>query len=341
MLKPSTVFMGTGMLLMAAFSASNNYSLQNYGIGSGGSNNASSTSYKLNASSGEISGAAGTGTSNVAKPGSTETRQANVPLAPTLSNGTSSYYNKLNCIINKGGSDATDYTYAIATSINSYATTLYVQADGTLGAAAVFQTYASWGGAAGTFITGLSPSTAYQAKVTAMQGTFSQSAYGPVASASTVSPSLTFSLTPNNLSLGNLLPGNIVTSSTITIGFATNGAAGGNVYIAGQNTGLHSATGSYTIPALTNDLSTQTQGVGVQGLSASQSSGGAFTIASPFNTSGSNIGAYATTFKPVFTSSTALAGGSATASIKAKASTSTVVATDYQETLTFIASASF
>lgn len=335
------VFMGTGMLLMAAFSASNNYSLQNYGIGSGGTNNASSSSYKLNGSSGEVTGAAGTGTTNQIKPGSTEVRQANVPLAPTLSNGTSTYYNKLGCIINKGGSDATDYTYAIATSINSFATTLYVQADGTLGASPVFQTYTSWGGAGGTIITGLTPSTTYQIKVTAMQASFTQSAYGPVGSASTVSPSLTFSLTPNNLNLGNLLPGSIVTSSAITIGFATNGAAGGNVYIAGKNNGLNSAAGSSTIAVLTNDLSSQSQGVGVQGVSATQTSGGPLVISSPFNVTSSNVGAYATTFKPIFSSTAAIIGGSATATIKAKASTSTVVASDYQEVLTFIGSASF
>lgn len=335
------VFMGMGTLLFAAFSSSNTLTLQNYGISSGGTNTAGSATYKLNASSGEVDGTAASGVGNTAKTGSIETQQANLPLAPTLSNGGSTYYNKLNCIINKGGADASDYTYVIAVSIDNFVTTLYVQADGTLGITPIGQTYSTWGAGSGTNIIGLTPSTTYKAKVSAMQGQFTQSLYGAAATAATVSPALSFSLTPNTLNLGSLLPGNIVTSATISIGFATNGAAGGNVYLAGKNNGLNSATGSYTIPAATNDLASLSEGVGMQGLTASQSSGGPFSIASPYNVTGTNVGTYSTSFRPMFTTAAPIAGGTATASYKAKASVGTAVATDYQEVLTFIGSASF
>lgn len=329
-------------LLFGAFSSSPSYQLQTYGVGSGGTNNASSSSYRLNGSSGEVGGTGLVGPTTTGNGGSNEARQANVPLAPTLSNGSNTYYNKLSVIINTSGSDASDYTYSIAVSTNNFVTTLYVQADGTLGTTAVYQSYSTWGGASGSFITGLGAGTAYQVKVNANQVNFSASAYGPTTTATTANPSLTFSITPNTVSLGNLLPNTVVSGgSNLSFGFATNGASGGSVYVAGANNGLTSAGASNTIAAVTNDLTSLAEGFGIQGLTATQASGGPFTITSPFNGSGAVVGGPTTNFKQLYTANAATTGGTATASVKGKAAATTPTGNDYTETLTFIASASF
>ncbi len=331
------------MLLFATFSQSTTYQLQNYNLGSGGTNSASSSNYQLNASTGEVSSTPPTGSTDKVMPSSIQAQQANVPLAPTLDNGSNTYYNKLNCIINKGGADASDYTYAIAVStVSNFASVNYVQSDGTLGASQVYRSYAAWGGASGSFIVGLAPNTTYYVKVAAMQGQFTNSAFGASANASTANPSLTFSLSPSSLNLGSLLAGSVITGGVnIAVGFSTNAGTGGNVYIAGANVGLKSTTTSTTIAAVSADLSSQSQGFGVQGLTASQSSGGPLTIASPYNGSGSVVGAPALTFLPIFSTTAAVTGGSATAAVKAKAATTTPAANDYQEILTFVAAASF
>ncbi len=331
------------MLFFATFSQSSNYQLQNYNLGSGGTNSASSSTYKLNASTGEVSTTPGSGSADKVLPSSIQAQQANVPLAPTLDNGSGTYYNKLNCIINKGGADASDYTYVIAVStVSNFATIDYVQSDGTLGASQFYQTYAAWGGSSGSFIVGLAPNTTYYVKVAAMQGLFTNSAFGASANATTANPSLTFSLSPTTLNLGSLLAGTVVTGGTsISVGFSTNAGSGGNVYIAGANVGLKSTATTTTISAVSADLGTQSEGFGVRGLTASQSSGGPLTISSPYNGSSDVVGAPTLTFQPIFSTTAALSGGSATAAVKAKASATTPAANDYQEILTFVASASF
>jgi hypothetical protein len=342
MFKTFWAMSATGALLFGAFSSSPTYQLQSYGLGSGGTNEASSANYRLNASSGELGGTPSAGGTTQAGSGSTETRQANVPLAPTLSNGSNTFYNKLQVTINTSGSDAGDYTYSIAVSTNNFATTTYVQADGTLGSTAVYQSYATWGGASGSPIIGLSPNTTYKAKVNAMQGNFTNSAYGPAATAVTANPSLAFSITPSTVSLGSLLPGTVnAGSSNLSFNFATNGASGGSVYIAGANSGLRSAATNNTISSANANLSAAAEGFGVQGLTATQASGGPFTIAAPFNGTSNTVGGVNTSFRQIFTSSALLTGGTATASVKGKSSATTASASDYTETLTFIASASF
>ena len=332
------------VMVFAAFSQSSNYQLHNYSIGSGGTNNASSSTYQLNASTGEVTSGSGSGSTQQNLPGELQAQQANVPLAPTLDNGSNTYYNKLNCIINQGGTDASDYTYAIAVSTTSgFTSTSYVQADGTLGSSAVYRSYSAWGGASGSFIVGLLPSTTYYVKVAAMQGQFTNSAFGPSANKATVNPAITFSLSPANLNLGSLLAGSVISGGTnISIAYSTNGATGGNIYIAGQNVGLKSVAANNTISAVSADLSlgTQPQGFGVEGTSATATTG-TFSFASPFNGTGDVVGAPTLTFQPILTSPGALTGGSATAVVKAKAANTTPAGADYQEILTFVASANF
>jgi len=327
-------------LLLAAFSSSSSYNLNSYGIGSGGTNNSSSSTYFLNAATGEIFGDTQTSGTLKNNPGSIDTRQASVPLAPTLSNGSGTFTNKLGCIINMS-QNITDYTYAIAVSTDNFTTTNFVQASGALGASPLYQTYTAWGGASGTTITGLLPNTNYQVRVAAIQGRYTASPFGPTATMATVNPSVTFSISPNTISLGSLPAGSVVTSNNITANFSTNASSGGAVYLAGANGGLKSTSVAFTITSASADLAASGSGFGAQVSTVGQTSGGPLARASPYNGSSNNVGLATATFRSLLTTSAPLTGGSGTIVLKAKSAATTPAAADYTETLTFVASGSF
>lgn len=329
-----------GFAGFAAFSSSNTMQLNSYSIGPGATNSSSSNTYKLQGSAGEQTNGSTSGNTYSANNGSIQTEQLNVPPAPTLSNGSGTYYNKLNFVINTGG-NPTDTTYSVAVSTNNFTTTYYVQGDGTLGASPLYQTYGQWNSSTGTLMIGLTQNTAYEVKVDAMQGMFSNTNYGAYASASTVTSSLTFSLSPNSISMGNLLPGSVATSSNLSFGITTNAASGGAIYIYGQNNGLLSATESHTIPAYSGNLTSQSEGFGAQGTNPTQTSGGPLTTASPFNGTGNSVGAEATGPQEMFYCVAAIIGGSSNANLQAITSHLTPASSDYQEILTFVASANF
>ena len=334
------MLLGVSAILFASFSQSSTKALQNYSVGSGGTNSSSSSTYQLNASTGDAAGTTSSATKTT-KASAIEAQQANVPLAPSLSNGSGTYYNQLGFIINMSG-DPTDYTYAVAVSTDNFTTTKYVQLDGTLNTSQVYRTYSAWGSGTGSTMTGLTANTVYMVKVAAMQGQFTNSAFGPAAAQSTVGPQISFSIAPSLINMGDLLPATIVSSgANISVSFATNGASGGKVYIAGKNGGLKSTAVSNTIAAYTGDLTSPAQGFGVQGSGATQSSGGPFSVVSPYGVSGTNVAGPATTFQPIFSTSASVVGASASVILKAKASAQTPAASDYQEILTFVASASF
>ena len=93
---------------------------------------------------GEIETASLSSSNFILGPGLTYTLQPNTPPAPTFTNP-SNYYNKLQLSLNQGG-NSTDTTFAIqiSTTGNFSSNVSYIQADGTLGPAPVFQTYAIW-----------------------------------------------------------------------------------------------------------------------------------------------------------------------------------------------------
>lgn len=329
-------------LNFAAFSSSSNYQLRSYGLNSGGTNSASSSTYSLQAGTGEIAGSETGGPTYKIRSGSIETQQSNVPGAPTLSNGGGTFTNKLNFIINTS-SNPSDTTYVVAVSTTSnFTVTNYVQADGTLAGTQVFQTYAQWGSGSGTDAIGLTSGTTYYFKVAAMQGKFTATGFGPSANASTASAaSLSFSLTPNTLNMGSLTPGSVINSpSDISFTFSTSASFGGSIYMSGSNTGLTSATaGNYniTIAGASGNLTSLSEGFGLQGLTASSP----LAIDVPYDGTSNTVGAVYTTFKPVFSATSSVSSGTATARIKAKASSITPAASDYTNTLTFIAAASY
>lgn len=341
MMEQMVNFLGIGLFLFASFSASTHYDLNSYSVGPGGTNSTNSATYKAQANVGEQTNQSSTGATYTSNGGGVKTEQLNVPLAPTLSNGSATYYNKLQVTINVGILPS-DTTYAIAVSSDNFVTTNYVQVDGTLNSTPYYQNYSSWGGGSGSYIVGLASSTTYEAKVAAKQGLFTNTEYGPFASSSTVSPSITFSLSPNSISLGKLNAGSVITSaSPVTFNLTTNANSGASIYVAGQNNGLTSGITGHTISALTADLSTQSEGFGLQGASTSQSSGGPLTIQSPYNGSASNVGTETTNYAPIFDTLNPINSGIGTLNFLAKSASSDPAAQDYQEILTFVASASF
>jgi hypothetical protein len=341
------------MLFFAALPAGTTYKLESYGVGSGGTANSTSTSYALEAISGELSGTQMSGTTYKIGGGYIPTQLANVTAAPTLTNP-ANYYNKLKLVLDTGGNPS-DTKFAIAISSDNFVTTQYVKNDNTITNSltiADYQTYTTWGGASGFLILGLKSATTYSVKVRAMQGKFTESGYSPVASLATANPTITFDLDvsasdvetspPYNLAFGDLIPGSVVTSpAKIWTDFDTNGDFGGNIYVYGANAGLRSTAVSYTITALTGDLTALTQGYGVQSASATQTSGGPMSVSSPYNGLTNNVGVEDTTIRKIYSAPAPITAGRTSLNLKAKVASLTPSSTDYTEILTIIGAASF
>lgn len=341
-----------GFFLLFAFPASTNYQLQDYGMGGGGGS-AASTNYGVMGIAGEQSAGKLSGTAYDLGPGLVFTNQADVPPAPAFTNP-SNYYNKLKIVLDNGGNPS-DALFAIAISDDNFVTTEYVQSDNTVGSVLGpedYQTYTGWGGASGVLIIGLSANTTYKVKVKAMQGEFTETGYGPEASASTVGARLTFDIdvsaidtetgSPYATNFGNLSPGSVTDSpEKIWVDFDTNGENGGRVYVSSTNAGLQSSRASYTISAVTGNLTSLSEGFGAQGSTATQSSGGTFGIATAYALSSNNVAVTDATIREIFTVSSPVTAGRGSFLLKAKSSSVTPAASDYTEILTVIASASF
>jgi hypothetical protein len=341
-----------GFFLVFVFPSSANYQLKDFGFGSGGVGNATSGSYALDAISGEQSAGNLDGASYDLGSGLIYTNQANVPPAPTFTNP-SNYYNKLKIVLDTG-SNPSDTKFAIAISADNFVSdTRYVQSDDTVGATLGiedYQTYTNWGGASGTLIIGLVPNTTYKVKLKAWQGKFTETGYGPMATAATVGSQMTFDIDVSAIDEENsvsaidftdassLFAGTVVDSPTkIWVDFITNGESGGRVYVSGSNAGLQSAHASYLISAVTDNLTSASEGFGAQASTATDG----LSKAAFYNLSGNNVAVTDTTIREIFTASAPTTNGRGSFLLKAKSSNVTPAASDYTETLTVIASASF
>lgn len=342
-------WLGIG-LLFATMPSSTNYQLHNYNYGSGGTANSTSTNYSLNANTGGTNNVQSTSTNYKARSGNNNTQQANVPPAPTFTNP-ASYYDKLKFVLNTGN-NPTDTKFAIAISTDNFVTTKYVKSDDTVGTTLTsgdYQTYAAWGGASGQNVIGLTPATTYKIKVTAIQGKFTQTEYGPTATAATVTPSITFSIfTDSNptppfvTSFGQLLPATVTSAADkIWANLSTNADSGAMVYLSSVNAGLRSPSKSFTLSSATANLGAVSTGYGAQGFSTTQTSGGPLSIVSPFNVSAQNVGVITTGAQAIFSSTAPITGGSGSFKLMAKASSQTPSSSDYSDTLTVVAAASF
>lgn len=336
----------------AAFPATSTYQLNSYGFGSGGVANSTTSTYALEGIGGEVGGQTSSTLNYNAKPGFTETQQANVPKV-TLSNP-SNYYDKLKFVIDQQGNpNDAKYALQISTTSDFSSNINYVKSDLTIGPSltlADYQTYSVWGGASGANIIGLSPSTTYYLRAKATQGKFTESGYGPSSSAATAGASLSFCLYSgancgaggSSVAFGVVLPASVTNSpNNIGLDFATNADLGGRVYIYSVNGGLKTTQANYTITSATADLSSVSEGFGAQIASVSQGSGGPLNKVSPYNGSSNNVGLLSTSINTILSSPAPLTGGTAAIQLKAKASNTTPAATDYSETLTLIAAATF
>lgn len=348
--------LGLGLSLFGVTNlpATNTYKLNSYGFGSGGTANSSTNTYSLEGSSGELSGRRATnGGTTQTNPGYIETQQANLPKLAAFDNNGNVYYNKLHFTIDSQAnpSDA-KYLIAVSTVSNFSSNVQYVQPDGTLSSTlnlTDYQTYASWGASSGSTIVGLDYSTTYYAHIKATQGRFSESGYGPASAATTSAPSITFNLVtsaqaspPFSVDIGSL-DTNVIATSTDTINttLSTNGASGGDVYLTSLNGGLKSNRTGNQINAVSNDLSTVSKGFGAQNSFVGQTSGGPYSVASPYSVSGTNVGIVNSTTRSLYTSNNPITAGAGRLLLKAKSASSDIASTDYQEVLTFVAAANF
>jgi hypothetical protein len=315
--------------------------------------NGASSSYAIEGIAGEQDATKLSGTTYDLGPGLQFTNQANVPPAPTFTNP-ANYYNKLKLVLSTG-SNPSDTLFAIAISTDNFTTTNYVQSDTTVGATLGledYQTYSAWGGASGFTIIGLTAGTTYKVKVKSWQGKFTETGYGPESSASTVDARLTFDIDvsatdsdtdpPYITDIGSLVAGTVTSSpEKIWVDFDTNGESGGKVYVVANNAGLQSSRASYTISSVTGNLTALSEGFGAQGSSATQSAGGPFSITGAYNLSSNNVAVTDKTIREIFTTSAPVTSARGSFLLKAKSSAVTPAASDYTETLTVVASASF
>ncbi len=341
-----------GLLLLAAMPGTSNYELDTYGFGSGGGT-AGTGNYSLEGIAGELSTQSIGSDTYGLRPGLLGSQLANLPGAPTWQNP-SDWYNKLQLIIDTSDNPG-DTTYAVAISDDNFATTRYVQNDDTVGPSLGpedFRDYTDWGGALGMNVIGLSPDTTYQVKVKARQGEFSETGFGPAASAATEQVSIVFDIdiastdtetsAPYHLAFGDVLPDTVTDSpELIWLDIASNAETGAFVYIVSQNNGLLSAATSYTIDAVTGDLGSLSEGIGAQNSSVAESGGGPLSPANPFDGSSQNIGAVDAQFRQLVTSPGPLSAGRASFLLKLKTTPTTPAAGDYVDVYTLIATAAF
>ena len=177
---------------------SENYVIQDYSFGSGGTDlNTGSESFKLFGILGEAGGS-DTSPSSItlqSQPGLLMSLQANPPATPTLENPFQ-FYDQLKVTLDKGV-DPDNYVYAIAISNDGFTTTHYITKDFTVAdelSEEDWLSFTDWGDEDGFMVTGLEAGSVYEIKVKAKQGDFTESEYSEVAEAETELPSLTFSV---------------------------------------------------------------------------------------------------------------------------------------------------
>ena len=211
-------------------------------------------------------------------------------------------------------------------------------------------------------ITGLKVNTQYWIRAVALHGDFTESDPGPVATATTAIPTVSFDIDiaptsggatetnpPYNITFSNgskLIPtGPTQTADDlIWIDTQTNGQGGVCVLVKGTNGGLHSATTGYTIPSVNGDLDGLSEGFGIQKYSTSQlyylgSGNGSLallTTISPYGNVGNSVGIVNTVFSKVFDSTGPIYAGRLSLFLKARASTSATPATDYNESIIIV-----
>jgi hypothetical protein len=334
--------------------SSNNYVLRSYGFGAGGGHDISSNNYDLMGILGELSHSSLSSNNYRTLPGLQYMILSNTPPAPDFINDDDDY-NMLKFTLNHGNNPS-DALFAIAISDDDFTTTRYVKSDNTIGDTLIeadWQTYTDWGGASGNFVVGLDSNTTYQIKVKAEQGSYTESPWGPTASATTSSLTLSFDIDvsqidentspPFVLEIGELVTNSVITSlERVWVDLETNAKNGGAVYVYGNQTGLYSSSTDYTISTVTGNLISLSEGFGLQVASTAQTAGGPLVAISPYNNGDEVVGDLSTSPQSIFDSSQSpIYDGRGSFVFKAKASPTTPAASDYNNIITVIAAASF
>jgi hypothetical protein len=338
-------------LFIAVAPSSTNYSLKSYDFGNGGTDSSSSTGYGLNGDSGLVSGDKSSSTNNSAASGLNPTQNSNVPPAPTLANPTGRY-DTLDLVLSTGN-NSSDTKYLIAISNNNFVTTFYVQPDHSIASTytlSTYQTYVTWGGATGFSIVGLTQGTTYEAKVKAITGKFSESAFGPKSAAvATVSPTLSLGLTtsltatpPFVMNFASLVANSVYTANAdVNVSMSTNATYGGTVYIKSQFAGIRSARAAFTLPSATADLTVASSGYGMQSVSFGQTAGGPVSVVAPYAGTLNSIGALSSDYQPILSTPGPVNTGIATYRFKAKTDPITPAENDYIDNVTIIAAMNY
>lgn len=193
-----------------------------------------------------------------------------IPGQPLFTNTGGTMYNALDFVIETGGNSA-DTEFAIAISTDDFATTYFVQADDTIGSAPAWQTYLDWGGASGQRLINLTSSTTYKIKVKARYGPGSESGYSLAATAATVAP--IFSVTITGTSTGTTLAGITTNISTTATSVAFSQLQPGSIKIGAQTiTVTTNAAAGYTTTIMQDrDLSSE-NGAAISAVTASNAS---------------------------------------------------------------------
>lgn len=344
------LFTATLFSLFAASPASTNFTLKSFDFGNGGATS-SSSSYNLNGTTGTQTGASGTNGVTIISSGRNVTQNASVPPSATVTNP-SGAYNKLRIVINTAGNPS-DTRYAIAISSNGFTTTNYVQNDTSVSSVLGiedYQTYIQWGSASGFDVIGLQPDTSYSVKVSAYQGAFTATAFGPSSPAVATQPTtVTFSVAttanstpPFNVNFTELAANTVFTAdANALLNLSTNAVFGGAVYIRGANTGLLSASRAFTIASATADLGAVASGYGAQVSTIGQTSGGPLSATAPYAGTANSVGQITTGLQRILGLANPISGGTAQIKFMAKTTSSTPAANDYSDIETIVAAMKF
>lgn len=207
-------------------------------------------------------------------------------------------------------------------------------------------------------IVGLAPSTAYQIRITALHGNFTESQPSPTASATTTAALISFDLdiasevgvaaesaAPYVVNLDTIYRGAPVTTSDDIIWFDADSNASGGVMVVqrGKFGGLNSMLAGYLLTSATDDLASAAKGFGIQKYYANQSFQlgggqgelGTLTAQTNYNGSGANVGIVPTSDTQLFYTTAPLRNGRGGLYVRAKADGTVPVGTDYTEDITF------
>jgi hypothetical protein len=260
------IFLISANLVFAVEPSSASYALQDYSFGAGSTASSSSNDFSLNGIAGEVEFGRPSSSDYTVGSGLTYLLMTNVPGAPVLSTPADNY-DRILFVINTQ-SNPSDTTYALEISTDPLFQTNvdYIKQDGTVGttlALSDYKTYQNWGGASGTFVTGLNNGTTYYIRAKASQGAFSESGYGPSSSITTNNATLTFTINNPAITFNHLNSTDSYTDSsqsdTLT---TTTNAYNGYVVYGWETQPLTSPNGTISNYASPNSTPTAWAGTG-------------------------------------------------------------------------------